>query len=86
MTYVLIYEVNDYAELGGGVKVEWFEDVSQMHARANELLLQRDEHDCHQNTILHALSVAKEWKYRPEEVAVKYKPSECETIVHTETS
>lgn len=43
MSYLLIYEINDYPENGGGTQVEEFETSTAMTGRASELLLQNTE-------------------------------------------
>lgn len=43
MSYLLIYEINDYPDDGGGTQVEEFETSTAMTARASELLLQNTE-------------------------------------------
>lgn len=38
MKFVLIYEIDDYPECGGGIDFELFEEVEEMDAKVNELL------------------------------------------------
>jgi len=38
--YLLIYECNDYPEMGGGTQVEPFDDLEVMGQRATEVLSQ----------------------------------------------
>ena len=75
MDYVLIYEVNDYPDAGGGIVVEEFETAEAMHARANELLLRNKDGDEY-FTSFRGLSVKSRFKYEPIHVPTKYKAVE----------
>lgn len=72
MKYVLVYEVQDYPELGGGTTIEEFEDDQDMHKRVNDLNKQNSE----RYTSFQGLCVTTEYEYKAAEIVTFYKPVE----------
>lgn len=35
--YILVWDINDYPELGGGIKFDFFENISEVENKVNEL-------------------------------------------------
>jgi len=67
--YILVYEIDDFADCGGGTHVESFESEEQMHKRVNEVA-SNDE----RVTITKAGLLQKEYEYKPVEVVKEYRP------------
>lgn len=68
--YILVYEIKDYPDMGGGINVEYPENEQLMHKRVEELSSQLEEkfhlHD--------AGFLQKEFEYKPIKYAIKLEP------------
>lgn len=69
--HILVYEINDYPNNGGGTQVEFFEaDAEQeMHKRVNDLASTDDR-----ISIITAGFLQTEYEYKPVEIIKKYQP------------
>lgn len=69
--YILVYEINDYTDCGGGTEVEFFEanEKQKMHKRVNELA-STDE----RVSIVTAGFLQVEYDYKPIEIVKEYRP------------
>jgi len=66
--YILVWNVDDYAEMGGGIGYEMFNDTKQLHRRAKELLSQDD------TDIFYSGEVKSEFIYEAVERVTEYIP------------
>jgi hypothetical protein len=73
--YMLIYEFNDYPDMGGGTQVDEFETVESMHDKANELLLRNKDGEEYYTSV-RGIRIESRFKYEPIQVATKYKAVE----------
>lgn len=71
--YILVYEIDDYPECGGGTEVEFFEatEEQEMHKRVNELA-STDE----RVSIITAGFLQTEYEYKPVEIVKEYRPEQ----------
>lgn len=69
--YILVYEISDYPEMGGGRYAEFFEsnEEQKMHNRVNELANSVDNF-----SIIIAGFMSQEYEYKPIEVIKEYRP------------
>jgi hypothetical protein len=69
--YILVYEIDDYPDFGGGTQVEFFEANAEqeMHKRVNELA-STDE----RISIITAGFLQTEYEYKPVEIIKEYRP------------
>ena len=69
--YILVYEIDDYPDCGGGTQVEFFEANAEqeMHKRVNELA-STDE----RISIITAGFLKTEYEYKPVEIIKEYRP------------
>ena len=67
--YILVYEIDDYPEMGGGTEVEFFEEEQKLHERVNELA-SNDE----RVSITTAGFLSVEYDYKPIEIVKQYRP------------
>lgn len=68
--YILVLNINEYPELGGGIKFHRFETIEEMNEKAIDTL-KEDEH----NNVLFAGEVFSEVEYKPFVKIVDYKPT-----------
>jgi len=71
--YILVYNINDFPECGGGIQVETFrddDDGKSMHKRVNDLA---KKHKTKFN-ILEAGKMCIEFEYDPVEVVTEFNP------------
>lgn len=73
MKFVLTYEINDYADCGGGQKTEYFDEAEEMHARVEQLLkpgtVGDDGKEYYQN--IEGFEVRSKFAYEPVQVVTK---------------
>ncbi len=69
--YILVYEIEDYPDCGGGTEVEFFDAYSEqkMHNRVNDLA-SKDE----RVKIIAAGFLQTEYEYKPVEIIKEYRP------------
>ncbi len=67
--YILVYEIDDYPDCGGGIQVEFFEKEQEMHRQVNELASTDERISIITAGYLHA-----EYEYKPIEIIKEYRP------------
>ena len=72
MKCVLVYYVDDYPEMGGGLAFNIFENEDVMHEMVNELLKKHGD----KFRVTFAASIQKEFKYEAVEVVKEYRVKE----------
>lgn len=72
MSYILIYEIDDYSEMGGGLYNEFFDEIEDAEKRLNELI-KNDKIDLKD---MRVLEIHQEIKYEPVKYVTKVKRME----------
>ena len=67
---ILVYDISDYPEMGGGVQFENFEEETDMHKRVDELANQYKE----RFSVICAGWLQTEYEYKPVVQIIKYEP------------
>ncbi len=69
--YILVYEIDDYPDYGGGTKVEFFKACKEqeMHERVNELASEDER-----VSIVAAGFLQTEYEYKPIQIVKEYRP------------
>jgi hypothetical protein len=62
MKYVLIYHIDDYLEMGGGLQVEWFETLNELDKAVEKIF------NCH---TIHGAGEFNPFEYEAVEYATK---------------
>jgi hypothetical protein len=69
--YILVYEISDYPEMGGGIYAENFGmEENKMHKRVNELANKNKNNF----SVVYAGFLQTEYKYQPVEMITEYRP------------
>ena len=69
--YILVYEISDYPEMGGGMYAEEFGmDENNLHKRVNELANENKG----KFSVTYAGFLQVEYKYNPVEIITEYVP------------
>lgn len=68
--YILVYEINDYPDAGGGIQVEYPKDEQEMHKRVEELHINYKDIV----NILDAGFLQVEYKYEAIKYATRFEP------------
>lgn len=69
--YILVYEIKDYPEMGGGTFVEYPANEGEMHKRVEELSNKLEEKFC----LCDAGFLQLEYEYKPIKYAIKLDPT-----------
>lgn len=67
--YIIVYEIDDYPEMGGGKDIEIFDTENEMHDRVNELAVRNNK-----LRIIIAGFLQFGFEYKPIEIIKEYKP------------